>query len=510
LSRGTKTRPSRSAAAPAGALVALFILLPALLGVGGGVLAAGPARVVARAPATTPTIALTFDDGWQPERCAEILDTLEHFDVPATWFPNAVYMGAAPSLWRRIAERYPIGNHTTHHVSLAGRSAHRIRTEIRSEERRIEKLIGRPLSKILRPPYGASDARVRRVAGRLGYEAIVLWDVSALDTSPRATERGVARAALRGKPGSIVLMHCGPAVTPQVLPIVIARYACAGFRFATVEELLAGEPGVEAKVACPPPPLPPRPGSARAEEAEAGPLEGTPGDDVAGREWRLTDARVGDALVPVTPDVVLTLRFEPRRVSGLVDCDVYTARSSMRSDGVVGFSRLVRSFDGCDPAADPAASSLDVLMASASQRIVDDSLELFDADGRTVLRFAPVGPAGLVGEWAVTAIADDSGALLSTEGGPLITVVFGSTGTLSGSTGCSAYRGGYSTLGAAVTAGPLLAASASCGDDPDGPAERFLVALRSVAGWSLHEGTLELRDTRDVIVLELVPHAPGA
>ena len=103
---------------------------------------------------------------------------------------------------------------------------------------------------------------------------------------------------------------------------------------------------------------------------------------MAGREWRLTDVRVGDALEPVTPDVVLTLRFEPRKVSGLVGCDVYIARSSMRSDGVVGFSRLVRSFDGCDPAAGQAASYLDVLTASASQRIVDDALELFRC-GRT-------------------------------------------------------------------------------------------------------------------------------
>ena len=54
----------------------------------------------------------------------------------------------------------------------------------------------------------------------------------------------------------MILMHCGPAVTPRILPVVIARYACLGFRFATLEGLLAGRSGVKARVGCPPPPLP--------------------------------------------------------------------------------------------------------------------------------------------------------------------------------------------------------------------------------------------------------------
>jgi peptidoglycan/xylan/chitin deacetylase (PgdA/CDA1 family) len=509
VSAETRNTPGRSPRVLAWALLAI-ILLPAMLVADGAVLAAGPARVVSEAPAKTRTIALTFDDGWQPGRCGEIFETLKRFDVPATWFPNAVYMGAAPGLWRRIAERHSIGNHTTHHLSLPGRPAREVRKEIRSAERRIEKLTGRPMSKLLRPPYGAWDQRLRREAGRLGYDTIVLWDVSANDTSPRATERGVARAALRGKPGSIVLMHCGPEVTPRVLPVVIARYACDGFRFATVEGLLAGEPGVEAKVTCPPPKLPQRPVSARTEEADVGPYGQDLGAEAAGGEWQLTDIMDGDVLGPVPADVVFTLRFEPGKVSGVVGCDVYTARSPSRPDGALELSRLMRSFDGCDVGADSSASPLDLLMSTASQRIVDDVLELLDADGRTLLRFAPSEPSGLVGDWIVSAVADDSGALLATEGGPPITATFASNGSLSGSTGCSAYRGGYSTFGSAVSAGPLLAAAAACEDDPAGAGARFLQALRSVTSWSLGVGVLELRDARDAVVLELLPNTPGA
>jgi len=202
------------------------------------------------------TVALTFDDGWDPDRCAAIADTLTTFEVPATWFPNGVYVRRAKAVWRSIADRFPIGNHTYFHSSLPDIRSSRVRREIEHNEQVIERITGHPMVKLLRPPYGASDKRVEQIAAELGYPHIVLWDTSDADTAPHVTARGAAKAALRGGPGSIVLMHCGPEVTPEILPVVIARYACDGYRFATVEELMAGDPGHAAKVDCPPPPLP--------------------------------------------------------------------------------------------------------------------------------------------------------------------------------------------------------------------------------------------------------------
>ncbi len=63
------------------------------------------------------------------------------------------------------------------------------------------------------------------------------------------------RGAIAGIPGriveqrhdavgmEIVLMHCGPAVTPAILPGLIRHYACAGYRFVTVAELLTRRSG---------------------------------------------------------------------------------------------------------------------------------------------------------------------------------------------------------------------------------------------------------------------------
>lgn len=214
--------------------------------------------VIYGGPTTHPTIALTFDDGYAPERCLEIASILDEHGIQATWFPNGINVRRAPDIWRRIARRHPIANHTLTHASLVGLRPKRIKDELLTNERAIERVTGRPMLPILRPTFGAYDDKVVRTAQQLGYR-VVMWSLSAADTSPKGTDRGIAQRALRGGPGAIILMHCGPEVTPRILPVVIARYACAGYRFAALDDLLAGSPGVAARVSCPPPRLPPAP-----------------------------------------------------------------------------------------------------------------------------------------------------------------------------------------------------------------------------------------------------------
>ncbi len=213
-------------------------------------------RTVFRGPPARRTIALTFDDGWSADRCLDIANTLDRYDIPATFFLNGVYMYRDRAAWRSIAARFPIGNHTYNHRDLRQLDERGITREIERNRRVIESVTGRKMAPLLRPPYGSTDARVNRIAARLGYTSIVLWDTTSGDTGQRSTARGVAKAALAGGSGSIVLMHCGPAVTPSILPTVIERYACAGYRFVTVEELFAGSSGHRAQVTCPPLELP--------------------------------------------------------------------------------------------------------------------------------------------------------------------------------------------------------------------------------------------------------------
>ena len=94
------------------------------------------------------------------------------------------------------------------------------------------------MTPVFRPPYGAYDAGLLDVARATGFPTVLLWDTSDADTSLRATSAQLVRAAMQGTNGSVLLTHGGPALTPLILPIVIALYRDLGFRFVTVPELL--------------------------------------------------------------------------------------------------------------------------------------------------------------------------------------------------------------------------------------------------------------------------------
>lgn len=70
------------------ALLVLLAVTVARIGVSGGGLGAGPAEIVRHAERTDKVVALTFDDGWSPERCERILEILLEHEVPATWSPT--------------------------------------------------------------------------------------------------------------------------------------------------------------------------------------------------------------------------------------------------------------------------------------------------------------------------------------------------------------------------------------------------------------------------------------
>ena len=116
-------------------------------------------------PHARGAVALTFDDGWGEANCERITRTLRANDVSATFFINGVHLNAQPAFWRRILRGFPVGNHTTSHFDLVTQPDSVVRQQIARNEAIHERVLGRPMLKVLRPPYGSQDARVRRIAG---------------------------------------------------------------------------------------------------------------------------------------------------------------------------------------------------------------------------------------------------------------------------------------------------------------------------------------------------------
>jgi peptidoglycan/xylan/chitin deacetylase (PgdA/CDA1 family) len=200
-----------------------------------------PAVVTFRGPRTEKRIALTFDDGTNPENVLRILRILKRMRVNATFFPTGRSVERFPDVWHRVAEAgFPIGNHTYSHRSLAGLCYEAQLAELRRSGGVLAGL-DIPMLGVMRPPYEEFDAATRLAASSTGASHVVLWDVDTEDWTGVGA-RTIARRALAGRAGSIVLMHTSTLNTSAALPRIIRRYRDRGYSFVTVGTLL-GLPG---------------------------------------------------------------------------------------------------------------------------------------------------------------------------------------------------------------------------------------------------------------------------
>jgi peptidoglycan/xylan/chitin deacetylase (PgdA/CDA1 family) len=185
---------------------------------------------IERGPLTNKRIALTFDAGATSEDAQQLIDTLKEKGVKATFFLTGKWIEENPGLTKSIAENgNSFGNHTYSHPDLTQEKEVDIRYQLASTERLIKETTGGTSKPIFRPPYGARDARVLRIAADEGYRSIY-WTVDSLDWKTDITPEQVKNRVLAGlENGAIVLMHCGSSQTAQILPELIDDIKSRGY-----------------------------------------------------------------------------------------------------------------------------------------------------------------------------------------------------------------------------------------------------------------------------------------
>jgi peptidoglycan/xylan/chitin deacetylase (PgdA/CDA1 family) len=181
-------------------------------------------------------VALTFDDGPHSGYTAPILDVLAIKKVPATFFVLGVNVDARPALVRRQGDAgHVVANHTYQHERLTALSDAAIVRTVERTHTAITRA-GAQAVRLVRPPYGATDSRVRAVLTQAGYGQ-VLWTVDPRDWERGATEiRSRVLANLHD--GAIVLLHDGVAnsrETLATLPSLIDGIRSRGYCFATLD-----------------------------------------------------------------------------------------------------------------------------------------------------------------------------------------------------------------------------------------------------------------------------------
>jgi len=207
---------------------------------------ATPALVVSHGDRTAKVVALTFDDGTNSVNVHRILGILARTKVNATFFPTGKSVYLFPDVWKSVASvGYPIANHTFSHVSLKGLCFPLQLGELLHAEQIVRDL-GVSMLPVMRPPYEEFDVVTRQATTAAGESHVVLWDVDTLDWTGISTSRIVA-AALRGRAGSIILMHTGPVNTARALPTIISQFRRRGFTFVTIGQMF----GIEGSVPFP-------------------------------------------------------------------------------------------------------------------------------------------------------------------------------------------------------------------------------------------------------------------
>jgi peptidoglycan/xylan/chitin deacetylase (PgdA/CDA1 family) len=195
---------------------------------------AGEAKPVS-APAVKGYLALTFDDGPRRETTGLLLDGLSRRGVHATFFVIGTRLEGREDLLRRMVEEgHQVGIHSFNHKVLSGLSKTQLAAEVDGLARALFDLLGQR-EFMLRPPYGMTDAALRRSTPY----PIILWSVDPEDWSDHNVERQVAAVVSRVKDGDIILLHDIYYASVETALQVVDALLAEGYCFVTVEELFA-------------------------------------------------------------------------------------------------------------------------------------------------------------------------------------------------------------------------------------------------------------------------------
>lgn len=191
-------------------------------------------------------IALTIDDGPDPDVTPRVLDVLDEHGARATFFCIGEQAQRHPHIVEQIAARgHAVENHSQrhrHHFSLSAPGA--LRREIEAGQRTLAQITGtRP--QFFRAPAGLRNPFLEPVLCDLGLQ-LASWTRRGFDTRERDANK-VAQRLLDGlAPRDILLIHDGHAardahgapVVFKVLPDLLNAAAQAQLRWTTLREAL--------------------------------------------------------------------------------------------------------------------------------------------------------------------------------------------------------------------------------------------------------------------------------
>ncbi len=173
-------------------------------------------------PRHLPQVAITIDDGPNPDVTPAVLDLLDAHQATATFFCIGAHVQRHPALAREIVRRgHAIGNHSQHHrhhFSVMGPA--QIRREISTAQDSIAHATG-VAPAWFRAPAGLRNVFLDPVLHGLGLQ-LASWTRRGFDTRTGDAALVLGRLTRKLAAGDILLLHDHhAALTPQGRPVLL-------------------------------------------------------------------------------------------------------------------------------------------------------------------------------------------------------------------------------------------------------------------------------------------------
>jgi peptidoglycan-N-acetylglucosamine deacetylase len=191
-----------------------------------------------KAPVTSGSIAITFDDGPIAEKTERTLEILKKHNAKATFFCIGKNVKDLPEIAKRIHEEgHLIGNHSYYHGTMFDlQSTKKMKNELVDTNQMIKQTIG--LSpRFFRPPYGITNPMLANAVKQLNFVTIG-WSVRSFDTIAKEKEKLFTRITKNLKAGDIILLHDRCDITIEILPELLTYINSAGLKVEPLDELL--------------------------------------------------------------------------------------------------------------------------------------------------------------------------------------------------------------------------------------------------------------------------------